>query len=161
MAIPLYVTCFWLLAFLLLESLNTKMSTSQDFSCGSNGAITLISIGITIGVAGTIPVAVTVCCLCYVCHRMRYATQVTWLHYPTKTLTLVTRARMRSRVKHLVLSVCIYIYLYVYVYVYMCICVCVTPKNVCFVSCQPQFITKACIILALKDLYVTKYAVDS
>ena len=64
------------------------MSTSQDLSGGSSG-VSSLGIGIAIGVAGTIPVAVTVCCICYACHRRRYATQVAWLHYLAKNLTLV------------------------------------------------------------------------
>ena len=63
------------------------MPTSPDTPDG-NEEIAL-SVGLTLGVAGTTIVAVTVCCICYACHRRRYATQVAWLHYPTKNLTLV------------------------------------------------------------------------
>ena len=64
------------------------MSNSQDLSGGST-EVNALGIGVAIGVAGTTIVAVTVCCICYACHRMRYATQVAWLHTPTKTLLLV------------------------------------------------------------------------
>ena len=87
-----------MLAFLLLEPLNTTtlVPTSLNLSGGgqepgdkvNRGYEEIyLSIGVTIGVVCTTVVAVTVCW--YACHRRRYATQVTWLHYPTKTLPLV------------------------------------------------------------------------
>ena len=70
--------------------MTTLEPTSPDLSdggqdqepVGGGSEWSAISFGVTLGVAGTIPVAVTVCCIiCYACHRRRYATQVTWLHH--------------------------------------------------------------------------------
>ena len=62
-----------------------------------------LSVGLTIGVAGTTIVAVTVCCIWYACQR-RYTTQVTWLHYPTKTLPLVFLNSIKCTCIHVLIA---------------------------------------------------------